>query len=298
MGHMFKLPRITRSMRLQDGAYLPDGYGQPEFPDFEILQNAFVDATVLQALNKLVKGPVAGWSDVANAELALRAFIFHDRVSSIQPEYHVFRITRANQNTPLASYSSDLLEEFRHGEHKGEEVVSEPLGDISEIQALLKQSQFHSFYSISDERLTTFSSDEVRSEHFRFRSECETERLQQRRIASIVMNPDAGVPHQFLYDETKYFDEIVYKNEDKVRGLISGLPNTGSAVYLGHPASRSAHEKHSLNLGGGFFRSLDLEWNQAFESMAHNGLGVLLPPLVTILLNRASTRPLSLRRSC
>ena len=99
---------------MSDGAYLPDGYGQPSYPEFRILENSFVDATVLNALVSLVEGPISSWDDVRNAELALRAMVFHDRVSSIRPEYHVFRIETPDQNTSLGSFSSDALQKFRN----------------------------------------------------------------------------------------------------------------------------------------------------------------------------------------
>lgn len=217
------------------------------------LRHALIDAAALTALNRLVTGPVTSWDTVESAELALRAFILHERADCLLP---------------------GVLVTYRHGTTQSLHTVryafpEEPdaLTPVIREVGLHNRPVFTEWLSVRDQRILDRNSFWSGREEQFFSSD-----------KSVVWEAFAE------YATTDRFQPALVATPTAI-----GAP---SYFGVG-PARRLEAERlkeSSLDPGSRFYENIDEAWRDRLRVYQHAGLDIRIGPLVSTVLSRASQR--------
>ena len=242
-------------------------------------ERCFVDSNTLQCLERLVTGPVQSVETLINAEIALRALLFHDNIYNIHPGVFI-------------NHRSDLFSKpFRSAQ-------SLEAGDLfPAIKDVLSDAGLHGHrWCLGD--LYTFASEQVKKEYL--------DGHYARRKTKLIKNKDkerneAYIPPSFWVDTElaefekvavsieDYYTHSFINNENLISTFLKPLPHTGLANYLSNPAFKKHRDKICRMNANTFFNTLDRSWKEHSEIIDYQ-LSIPVYPFLAIVLHRAQTR--------
>lgn len=238
----------------------------------------FVDSKALDSLNKLVVGPIYTAQEIREAEVALRAFLFHDEVNAVTPG--VFFHHQSDLKSKPFLYSTSLGGTSFPG-----------------IKELLNDSSYHVYQWIV-ENIYTFSDNSVESDYLS--AHYAKRKLKLQKIRDEEKRPDYLKPtfwmsmelaefENIASSEDDYYENVFLKDEALVSTFLMPLPRTGLANYLANAVYRRHQDKISRLNANKFFDVLDKSWETHRELIDYQ-LDISISPFIAIVLNRAEKR--------
>jgi hypothetical protein len=232
------------------------------------LSRSLLDQAALAGLDAVIGGQVVNWHQITAAEHAVRAIVFHDKPMLITPYFDASTSLGAGGKSP-----------FRYGaaEQRHLEAISGVFSEsgMSEMQIRADHSLF-----VFDRET---EADEV--DHFM--------RVPQSLPApgaSLDWDPARGDLVRLADDVEDYYGSYFPTKPDLVGQFLQRVVPAGSPLYFAAPHFRQTLAAFPENLGASYFKSIDIEWNQQADAWARQGIGPAIPPLLHIVMSRASTR--------
>lgn len=237
--------------------------GEPYGP-----QTAIVDSDAVYALRKLVTGEIKSWEDIDAAELAVRAFVLHDKIEWLFPA-----ILIATENHAFNFYPDPFQ--------------IDPINELLKHAKTSHRTVYNTQVFIDANcNLTTRKMNYQNGEFFFENVSNSTSKLWEK-YSELFTGKNIPERQKIVLAA---FSELL-KEQDFLEAYVATPTMLGAASYF----VNSNHKVFEENLiknphNNKWLSSVDSQWRSRLDILASTGLNIRLGPFLSIILTRASSR--------
>lgn len=239
------------------------------------LKRAFVDTSAIDALGRLVEGPLRTKVDLQSAELAARAIVFHDEVNLLSPcidrniynsiEFGPLRASQAvSDNTSIPDWFNSELKDCKLHQY----IV--PVDELLEVPAEIESEVIDKFISKSDSEYM-WNKDKWTG-------------------ISKLRDDSRAYCVKLLDNINDYYEKIFLNDEYKIRKVVRSIPDTGSPAYFGLNEYQRIYEGSTEFNPTKYFDIIDTDWSQERDALLSYGAKIPIGFLTAILASRVDRR--------
>ena len=240
------------------------------------LRRAFVDTNAIDALGRLVEGPIRSKADLQSFELAARAIVFHDEINLLAP-----------------CIDRTIYGSLEHNPVRISQAVPDGTKIPESLEGVLRDCKQHN-HIIPVEKVLEFASDDIEKAILsQYVTKSESQKLweqdKKEGVTSIV-SLDRAYPVKLCNSVEEYFESIFISDPERISKVVSAIPETGSPGYFGLAEFRNVYETRKGFDPTKFFKIIDDSWADEVENLMSYSANIPIGFVSAILANKIDRR--------